>query len=145
MQSARLGQYLGNALNAFRATPGYRLVKADTPDDMFPYLIHLSYEQGYARWPVNVPRYAKQAEVEGKCEVRYEVFKNGKRIARGHLEAEPPPFKVPLNLIRQDNVKKMVQDSLGHQFMKSTTDVLDELMMELADLWPKYAGKANAR
>ena len=137
-QAADLSRLVGNALNAFGATPGYRIVKPETPVDMWEYLVHLTYVEGYARWPVEVDRRATTVAVEGACEFDYTLYRRGKKVHSGRVKAHPPPFRLPLNMIRADNVEKMAAESLRHQYSLARRNALDSLMMELAEEWPDY-------
>lgn len=142
-QPLEMAQMVGNALNMFGATAGYRIVKTDTPVEMWKYLLHIEYGAGYARWPVRVDRNATQVQVDGACEIRYVLYRRGKVFKSGRLESRPKPFSLPLNILHRDNVEKMVSESLAHQFNLARRNVLDELMVELAETWPKYVKSRN--
>ena len=130
-------QYLGNALAAFQAAPGYELVgPAADPDDVEVF-IDLIYLQGYSRWPTDVNQGLNHVPVEGRVQLAYEVFVDGRRVKKGKHNSDPPAFKVPVSIITRTNVAQVVNDSLVHQFDKATTDLLEEFLWDLAEIWPE--------
>lgn len=134
-------RYAGNALNSFRAIPGYRLVEDTSPNHKSDFLLHVEIQNGYARWPMRRTGDSEKIAVEGQFEVRYRLYKQGELFHRGHVKYTPPPFTVPVSLVRQDNVDKIVGESLTFQLDKSITGVLDILLMELTRRWEKFGAE----
>jgi hypothetical protein len=130
---------VGNALNTFRATPGYRIVTLATPPDASRFMLHVEVIRAYARWPARLEQKVERVPVEASLHLRYILYRDGKVYRQGQVKSNPPPFLVPVNLVRKDNVEKIVSDSLGYQYQKATNAALDELMLILAKRWPDYA------
>lgn len=135
-QADLLIDYLGNALTALNASEGYSVVGPDAPDRASRVLIDIHYLKGYSRWPVDVNQRGGEVPVEGATRIRYQIYVNGKRVKQGVMNEAPPDFRVPVGIIREDNVRQVVSDALAYQFDKATTDLLDELLWRIADAWP---------
>jgi hypothetical protein len=136
-QSDLLIDYLGSALTALNAAPGYIVVNEDASDSAARVLIDIDYQKGYARWPVDVDQRGNEVAVEGATRIDYTIYVDGERVQQGLMNEAPPDFRVPVGIIRQNNVRQVVSDALAYQFDKATTDLLDEFLWLVADAWPK--------
>ena len=137
--AGNMAQLLGNGLNATGATPGSRVASPDFPlPERVEYGIRVFYLHGYARWPVNPNQNRRRVRVEGLCQVRVELWTRGKRVARFKVSGDTNDFEVPVNIINRDTVRRVVGDSLEHQYQKCVTDMLDKLMLELTERWPDF-------
>lgn len=136
-QSDLLVDYLGNALTALNAASGYRvLAEEDATQSSDRVVIEIEYLKGYARWPVDVNQQGNEIPVEGGTHIRYRIIVDGERVGSGSLKKDPPPFRVPVSIIRKNNVRQVVSDALVYQFDKATTHLLDEFLWRIADAWP---------
>ena len=135
-QSGYLVTTLGNALTALNAAPGYVLLDEEAPLTSARVVLSIDYEQGYARWPLDVNTRGSEVPVEGAAKIRFTMFVDGERVKSGVLSETPNDFRVPVRLIRRDNVQKVISDSLAHQYHKATTDLLDDLLWRISEEWP---------
>ncbi len=138
-EGIQLGRFAGNALNAFQAIPGYRLVPPETPNDAGPFLLSIRLVHGFSRWPVGGDPDRARIGVEGGARLHWVLYKGGEEFARGRASIRLKPFEVPVDLVRPDNVARIVGESLTYQFEKAVTGVLDEMLFDLAELWKRYA------
>ncbi len=138
-QALHFADAIGHSLRRLGAVPTYQMVTSDVKAADVQYLLRIRLKHWYARWPVNIPRDAEHARVEGRCEMVYELFKAGQRVHLGRQNITPKPFEAPLNVIHAGNVGKIVEDSLVFQLDQGHHQVLNEMMFDLADRWPRYA------
>jgi len=127
--------YLGNALTALGASPGYIVLGRQDPVPSSGVLIDVDYLDGYSRWPKNVDQQGGAVSVEGKTRIRYDLFTDGRRIREGALDATPDDFRVAVGIITRENVRRVVSEALAYQFDKATTDCLDEFLWKLHGDW----------
>ncbi|MCC5850038.1 MAG: hypothetical protein JJU29_18280 [Verrucomicrobia bacterium] len=137
-QVLHFADVVGHSLRRLGAVPTYQMVTSDVKAAEVHYLLRIRLIHWYARWPVNIPRNAEHARVEGRCEIVYELFKGGERVHLGRKRVSPQPFQAPLNVIHAGNVGKIVEDSLVFQLDQAHHQVLDDLMFDLADRWPRF-------
>jgi hypothetical protein len=138
-QAQQIGQLLGNGLNAMGATAGSQLASPEVPwGPEITYGIRIRLWEGYARWPVQPNPNRSQVPVEGYCQVGVELWREGRRIKQFRITGRPPDFEVPVNIIRRENVRRIVGDALEHQYQTAVTEMLDLLMPRLAMEWESF-------
>jgi len=140
-----LGTYLGNALNVMGAVPAYTIVGKDVPPDAVSHLIQLRLIHAYARWPVNPDQRKDQVPVQGASEIRITLYLNGEPVHSDTMKHKQADFLVPVRIIRPGMARKVVGDSLTHQFERTIRGTLDELLKELEGAWPEFAGADSSR
>gem|GEM_PF-4036196 len=142
-EGTSFGEFVGNGLNAFQAIPGYVLAEPDATPEQFKLFLELTVLHASSRWPTDVPRNSQRIPVESEVKIKYRFFYAGKLLGQGTVHKTPTPFLAPLNIIREDNVEKVVGDSLEFQYDKAVNAAMDELMYQLSGYWESILAKSR--
>jgi hypothetical protein len=134
-QADLLSSSLGNALTVLNACPGYVVLDRQDSIPSAGVVIWIEYLDGYARWPTQLERRGRVLPVEAATRIRYKVFANGRGIRQGSLEELPEDFRVPVEVISEANVDRIITEALAHQFNQATNGALDQLLRRLAKAW----------
>ena len=130
---------VGLGLLRFGAVPEFEIVSSTVRPEEVRYLLRIQLTQWYSRWPVNLSRDSETAPVQGNCEIFFALYRDGRRVHHGRHRGTPRPFEAPLNIIHAGNIDKIISDSLVFQLDRSHHMLLDKLMFDLADRWPRFA------
>jgi hypothetical protein len=137
-QGVELGSIIGNRLNLYGATPGFQLIDPEMDVSKLSHVIRITYEKGYARWPAQPDQSTNAIQVEGRCLMHVKLLHEGRVIENWKIDYAPDDFRVPVAVIHRGNVRKMVGDSLEHQFQTTHNDVIEDLMKRLSKAWPNF-------
>ncbi|GEM_PF-1753235 len=135
-----LATYLGNGLNVMGAVPAYSVVEKDVPPGAVSHLIQMRLIHTYSRWPVNPDQRKDKVPVQGASEIRVTLYVNGEPVHSDTVKYKEEDFMVPVRIIRPGMARKVVGDALTHQFERTIRGTLDELLRELEEPWPDFAG-----
>ena len=133
----RFSDDLVKALNAYGAAGAcYRLRPGDK-ESIGAVVLEIRFSSWYARWPHDVSRDAHQVMVEGECEFRWKLTRNGTTLLRGKQRAGLEDLGVPLKALRPNTVEAVIRDALRHQMIQGARRSIEGMLLVISDDWTK--------
>ena len=135
-QADLLVDYLGNALLSLNAAPRIIVLEPKEVPLSSRVMIEIDYKRGYSRWPRNFDQLGTTIPVQAAIQIDYQLTIDGILVLQKTLQEVPADFLIPASVLTEKNIRRIVSESLGHQFNKATTGLLDDMMWQMESAWP---------